>query len=1189
MRILELPYEKINVIKSSIVQLEDLIAIFSQKDGPRLLHVYNTTEPPGNSVEDLEIITLEELPDKDLSGFDGPLVGFSALDVVRDDLLTKGPSFYPLQQIFVEQERRAALHQTMQHLASYLVAHLPEWAEKRSSFVQQRTKAKLIQLALPAIMEKLSHVNNLVAIIPSLDLEHFVYSGESQFIWNDPYISLNLNTFCNMDVDSDHDWIVALEELSLFNAGINLEGAGFIELRDILRLAGMEAALPTIRYQLARYCHDLSSGEEHQRHAAIALMVEYWLADEDVEDLVAFCPHKDFEHFAKTGDALRVYRLPIENNNFFSARPGIFCSLDQLLQMGVPPDYDQLIFTYPAALKYLCLPDSLKFLDLGEVLQKAGHQKVLARTYWLLSTDLFERIMSSEIRSSDTFDSVIDMAVRACLLFDLINPWEWRQGRWEQFLKSSYQDLLNILEGAAKRSDLSVAAYYYGLQFWYRCWLSTDPVGDLTLMLTILREFIRSLRDHFRPDLADHLMRAEHLDEIGKWILHQTQGDLRLESKLDQAAQNGALASANTPRVFRRTARLSKAWPLLSPLFLRGLEALLRARRRREELHSHVQDADTLILELRRLSSNLRRRQRVLFAPTHEQAILTLLYQQEIDHEELLLHEVETSTKLTANIRNPWLDIHQDIQLTLEIANVGKVEANNLEIVPMSLKGIQVLDESTLREIPALSAGSSTQVQYRVHVERLDSELQLECNFRDRSGQKRSDTWTFQLNVRSLDQSPFRVKVNHYQFGRPIQSPSDFYGRRAEFQNILSHLIGRNKQNLLLRGPRRMGKTSLLYMLSDVLKHPTTRRLFGIPLDWDSGLNQLHPVFLSLHAFSSQVGELQVSQFFQALLEGVANVLAIEPGESMNLVDTFRNRENEIGTVNAALEQVARMLGSRPGEQIVVLLDEYDEVYRPGSGGLDRGLREFVSVEQRLTWIIASTLGLFEAVKSVSSPWFNIFPIIELKRLSEQAAVNLVEKPSHEEGVVWRSDAVLALLEETGRHPAFTQLFCAKVIEHLNRVQSNYVLHDTIATVADQIVSEQETGYGHFEFFWSDTPGTGQLILLILDDQDIPLRRDEIRQRVLALLTQEFGNLPRRRVKDPYGDLLEWWDKEFKRGIDWADEIADAISPDAQRRYVFSMPILRRWLRRRRQHEDLRAEALDKISKEMERDGLDNT
>jgi hypothetical protein len=212
-----------------------------------------------------------------------------------------------------------------------------------------------------------------------------------------------------------------------------------------------------------------------------------------------------------------------------------------------------------------------------------------------------------------------------------------------------------------------------------------------------------------------------------------------------------------------------------------------------------------------------------------------------------------------------------------------------------------------------------------------------------------------------------------------------------------------------------------------------------------------------------------------------------------------------------------------------------------------------------------------------------------LKRLSEQAAVNLVEKPSHEEGVVWRSDAVLALLEETGRHPAFTQLFCAKVIEHLNRVQSNYVLHDTIATVADQIVSEQETGYGHFEFFWSDTPGTGQLILLILDDQDIPLRRDEIRQRVLALLTQEFGNLPRRRVKDPYGDLLEWWDKEFKRGIDWADEIADAISPDAQRRYVFSMPILRRWLRRRRQHEDLRAEALDKISKEMERDGLDNT
>ena len=80
--------------------------------------------------------------------------------------------------------------------------------------------------------------------------------------------------------------------------------------------------------------------------------------------------------------------------------------------------------------------------------------------------------------------------------------------------------------------------------------------------------------------------------------------------------------------------------------------------------------------------------------------------------------------------------------------------------------------------------------------------------------------------------------------------------------------------------------------------------------------------------------------------------------------------------------------------------------------------------------------------------------------------------------------------------------------------------------------------------------------------------------------------VPERRVRDPFGEVIEWWEKEFKKGIEWADKIADAISLDPQRRYVFSVPLFRRWLRRRRKHEDLAIEALNKISKEMERDGL---
>ena len=55
--------------------------------------------------------------------------------------------------------------------------------------------------------------------------------------------------------------------------------------------------------------------------------------------------------------------------------------------------------------------------------------------------------------------------------------------------------------------------------------------------------------------------------------------------------------------------------------------------------------------------------------------------------------------------------------------------------------------------------------------------------------------------------------------------------------------------------------------------------------------------------------------------------------------------------------------------------------------------------------------------KSTGSPWFNVFMIVELDRLTERAARDLVEVPSQGERVYWRSDAVQSLLEETGFHP----------------------------------------------------------------------------------------------------------------------------------------------------------------------------
>ncbi len=1183
MSILELPYHKIDEIKDSVRVLENLVAVFSQRSGQRLLQVY-LGQPPGSLSAFVETISLVELPDRDLKEFDGPFLGFQAIDILREDRLTYGPWFYPIEMLFLERGQASLLYQTMGRLAVYLADHLADWEKQRGAEGCLKLETRIVQTALPALLVG-RECERLIAVLPSCDLRHFAVTGDASYVYLQSEADGDgLEAFARQKFDPRRDWVVALEEAQMINPSIHSDFPRFLELRESLRAANRETALQTTRRDLALNLQARAARDPTALSTSISLAAEYWLAGEDTEDLVAYYPCQDPLRFLNSGQALRVYRTLAETERAALAPPGLRISLEQLISGDLPPNYDQWVFSFPA------LFDQLQYLpvhqlDLGDVLWKAGQVHCVPRTFWLLSQDLVSRLTPAQASREACLADLIDLSARACAIYSLFNPWLWRQGRWGSHLENSYRSLLNILEKAAMFVDESTAAYFRSLQDWYGGWLQQNTAIQMESMLSHLRRFQQLAQAHPSLGHEPFLAQAEELVAIGERILDPSSNAAFQAEWPDLAKES---AQGKPSRLLRQAVRCTtQSGSFLSPLFQQAWGQALAARRRRDELRLQERENERLSRELRRLCQDLVQKEGLLYAPVHEQRLLELIYRQEIDRTQKLLNEIETTVSLTINLKNPWLDLHQDVTLTLEIWNAGLIAAENLEVRVVS-QGFQLLDPRPVREVLTLLPKTSCQLSYNIRPERMDSELRLEYTYREpSSGQLRQGTWVSRLNVRSLDQKRFRAKVNHYQFGRPIQNPGDFYGRRTEIQNILSHLKG-GTQNLLLRGPRRMGKTSSLYILKHILEHHNTRRRFDIPPSWDGALDHLHPLFLSLQAFTAQAGAIQTKQFFQALLESVIGALEVDAQECSNLLLTFARRTEEIGPVKAALEQTGTLMDRRSGERVVVLLDEYDEIYRPESGEFDLNLREFVSAEQRLSWIIASTQALYQAVKSVSSPWFNIFTIIELERLQQEAATDLVLTPSKNESVIWRSDAVLSILEETGRHPAFTQLFCGKVIEYLNKSRTNYVLRDTIETIAAQIIDEQETAHSHFEFYWSDTSGLGQLILLILDESDLPLKREEIRSHLVDRLSRTVGERLHRSLLDSSGMLSEWGAEAFKQSIDWVDKITDALSPDRQHRYMFSVPLFRRWLSHRRQHEDLWAEALNRVAKEAERDGLFN-
>jgi hypothetical protein len=1205
---LDLPYEKLLEIQQSITILDNLVAVFSQRQGQRLLQVFNAETPPVPSHDSLKTITLRqliEIPERDLTDFDGLMVGFSALDVIRADLVTKGPLFSPLDQIFIERGETAVLNRTLANLSTEIMRQLREEGEQAAGSNRQRAEARALEIALPFMLQE-RDCENLVAILPIGEMNRFISKKSCRFVYFGQYEEassagqtaqsvFSLEDFASVELDANN-WVIAMEEAALFNPVMRVDTPRFLDLRRVLRSTGKEKALQSTRLGLARNLLDLQArarlrgllveGSQPFLPAARALVAEYWLAESELEDLVALCPHNDFEHFMQTGDAVRVYRVLEDGDVPLERSLGPAISLAKLVKDGLPEGYGETIFTFPMVRFFLRDRSPHNYQPLNDLFWKIGHINTLARSLWLLSYDLMNGLCGPMPGTQNSLEIALDTSLRACTLYSLYDPWRWRQGRWRVYLEGCYHTPLTLLRRAAEELDPAMAHYYRGISDWYECYSEEKPDRRLRDMLERLRDFERRVRDRqqVNSELRVSLVQSRQLIEIGEALLRLPFSNMLIENKNSLAVDSSQRIS--TVEGIRRTANFAEPLPLLSPFFKQAWEFLLKKRYQRQQLSSRERDIDRLTGQLSQLLASLRREMRALFAPAHELNILSFAFRLEIEHIETLLRELETAAMLALNLRNPWVDLHNEVDLTLEISNIGRVGAEGVEIILELGRGIQLLDESTIREFPVLYPGEAKQIHYRIRTIREDAELRLEYSFHDRRGQNHKDTWINHLVVRNMDEEPYQVKVNRYQFGRPIQEPTEFYGRRAELQNILSQLIAGGKQNLLLRGPRRMGKTSLLYMLSRAITEPATRRFFNLPDGWDEYLDLVHPIFLSMHSFNLTEGAVAAEQFFRTLLEKVAHAVNL-PDANLNwALEVYQQRLRDVGVVNAALEQVDQVLETAPNERIAVLLDEYDEVYRPETGNLDRHLREFVSAEQRLTWIISSTLALFREVKTISSPWFNVFSILELTRLTEDAAVALVEIPCKEEKVFWRSDAVLALLGETGRHPAFTQLFCARVIAYLNRMHTNYVLEETILTVAEEIIGEQETATSHFEFYWTDTGGIGRLILLILDDSDTPLSRKEVQRRVISRLRVKFGELPSQRMKEPSGDTLEWQEREFKIGIDFVEKIVNAITLDDQRRYVFSVPLFRRWLRRLRRYQDLMAETYDTIGQEMESDGI---
>ncbi len=247
---------------------------------------------------------------------------------------------------------------------------------------------------------------------------------------------------------------------------------------------------------------------------------------------------------------------------------------------------------------------------------------------------------------------------------------------------------------------------------------------------------------------------------------------------------------------------------------------------------------------------------------------------------------------------------------------------------------------------------------------------------------------------------------NPYIYRGPIQNRGAFIGRDHECAEIATFLRG--NQSISIVGPRKIGKTSLLFHLLDT----TVQR----SLD-------LGPEFLWVYMDCEVLAEGSHQEIYDQMVSEIQIAMVDRGIDWENEVDPTTEDRGRIG-----FERVLRFI-NRLGYRVVMMLDEFERLSVNPSLNVNffNALRSAASRYQ-LAFVTASARPLIQLTFSgksseiLSSPFFNIFAVLFLGLFPEGEARQAICTPAELAGRPFSAPTVDEIYDLVGGHPLGIQI-----------------------------------------------------------------------------------------------------------------------------------------------------------------------
>jgi hypothetical protein len=376
------------------------------------------------------------------------------------------------------------------------------------------------------------------------------------------------------------------------------------------------------------------------------------------------------------------------------------------------------------------------------------------------------------------------------------------------------------------------------------------------------------------------------------------------------------------------------------------------------------------------------------------------------------------------------------------------------------------------------------------------TDIKLKCAYKTRNQNDEPTIANFSQNLKLYNESEFDEIDNRFAplaNGKAVEDSSMFFGRDMFIKNIADSIMNADTTKcVVIYGQKRSGKSSVLYHLKERL----SKEAFCINFSLGEILEGLSNVSFFYKILSNIEDTLDNLRFLG--LEGVnipvykcPDFTELQVNPSIIFSESLKKFKKE-----------CQKYDEWRTKKLVLLIDEFTYLY----SAIQRGS---LSEDFLKTWkalleknIFSTVLVGQDVMPKFKSKYANEFGTSEDKRLTYlniEDAKRLIEEPIWDDKrgrSRYVGKAVEEIIDYTASHPFYIQIFCSRLVEHLNANKDMLVTQVSVNEVAKSfIVGNQAFGEDKFDN------------LLTAGDADLELTPVKDTLEVLRQIAQSSRNL----------------------------------------------------------------------------------